>query len=157
MPILVLSARGLEEDKVKALDCGADDYLSKPFGVNELLARIRVLLRHAEKLKFLESDPIIGIRGLVIDRAAHKVTLNGQDLHLTPLEYKLLVLLAAHAGRVITHSQILKEIWGAAYQNDLQYLRVYMASLRRKIEADPAQPSYLLTEPGVGYRLVGPG
>jgi two-component system KDP operon response regulator KdpE len=155
VPIIVLSARGREEDKVTALDAGADDYLTKPFGVNELLARIRVALRHTA-LAGGAAEPVLQVAGLRIDQARREVTLDGRELHLTPLEYRLLVLLGQHAGRVLTHRQILKEVWGPGHVEHTHYLRVYMAQLRRKLEPDPAQPRLLLTEPGVGYRLRDP-
>jgi two-component system KDP operon response regulator KdpE len=152
VPIIVLSARGREEDKVMALDAGADDYLTKPFGVNELLARIRVALRHAA-LAGGAADPVLQVGGLRIDQPRREVTLDGRELRLTPLEYRLLALLAQNAGRVLTHRHILKQVWGPGHVEDTHYLRVYMAQLRRKLEPDPAQPRLLLTEPGVGYRL----
>ncbi len=152
VPILVISARGREVDKVEALDAGADDYLTKPFGVNELLARIRVSLRHAQQSRAAPSL-VLEIGGLRIDLARREVQLEGRELHLTPTEYRLLTLLARNAGRVLTHRQLLREVWGPGSAEQTHYLRVYMAQLRRKIEADPARPGLLLTEPGVGYRL----
>jgi two-component system KDP operon response regulator KdpE len=152
VPIIVISARGREADKVEALDAGADDYLTKPFGVNELLARIRVALRHAQQAGGT-SVPVLEIGGLRLDLARREVTLDGKDLHLTPIEYRLLVLLGKNAGKVLTHRQILKEVWGPGHAEETHYLRVYMAQLRRKIEAEPARPRLLVTEPGVGYRL----
>ncbi|HEX9049356.1 MAG TPA: response regulator [Anaeromyxobacter sp.] len=149
-PIIVLSARGREEDKVNALDAGADDYLTKPFGVNELLARLRVALRHARAApgapQVLEAGP------LRIDLARREVTVDGREIRLTPTEYKLLALLARHAGKVLTHRQILREVWGPN-ATEAHWVRVHMAELRKKIEADPARPRLLVTEPGVGYRL----
>jgi two-component system KDP operon response regulator KdpE len=149
-PIIVLSARGREEDKVNALDAGADDYLTKPFGVNELLARLRVALRHAqaspEQRAVLEAGP------LRIDLARREVTVDGAEVHLTPTEYRVLALLAQHAGKVLTHRQILREVWGPN-ATEAHYVRVQMAELRKKLEADPARPRLLVTEPGVGYRL----
>ena len=153
VPILVLSARGREADKVEALDAGADDYLTKPFGVNELLARMRVAMRHASRAGASKAEPIFSSGALEIDLGKREVRVAGVDIHLTPLEYRLLTLLAQHVGKVLTHRQILKEVWGPPYTNQNHYLRVYMTQLRRKIEADPAQPKLLLTEPGVGYRL----
>lgn len=152
VPIIVISARGREADKVEALDAGSDDYLTKPFGVNELLARIRVALRHADQAAGT-SEPVVEIGPLRIDLAQREVTLGGRELHLTPNEYRLLALLARHPGKVLTHRQILKEVWGPAHAGETHYLRVYMAQLRRKIEVDPARPQLLVTEPSVGYRL----
>jgi two-component system KDP operon response regulator KdpE len=152
-PIIVLSARGREEDKVKALDLGADDYLTKPFGVDELLARIRVALRHAALPPGAVPEPVFEAGGLRVDLAARRVWREDEEIHLTPTEYKLLTTLVRHAGKVLTHRQLLKEVWGANYVNQSHYVRVYLAQLRQKIEADPARPRLLLTEPGVGYRL----
>jgi len=152
-PIIVLSARGREEDKVRALDLGADDYLTKPFGVEELLARIRVALRHAALPPGGAPEPIFEAGDLRVDLAARRVWRAGQEIHLTPTEYKLLTTLVRHAGKVLTHRQLLKEVWGVNYVNQSHYVRVYLAQLRQKIEADPARPRLLLTEPGVGYRL----
>jgi two-component system, OmpR family, KDP operon response regulator KdpE len=152
-PIIVLSARGREEDKVKALDLGADDYLTKPFGVDELLARIRVALRHAALPPGAVPEPVFEAGGLRVDLAARRVWRGQEEVHLTPTEYKLLTTLVRHAGKVLTHRQLLKEVWGANYVNQSHYVRVYLAQLRQKIEADPARPRLLLTEPGVGYRL----
>jgi two-component system, OmpR family, KDP operon response regulator KdpE len=152
VPIIVISARGREADKVLALDAGADDYLTKPFGVNELLARIRVALRHAQQATGA-STPVIDIGPLRIDLARRQVTLDSREVHLTPIQYRLLTLLASNAGKVLTQRQILKEVWGPGHTEETHYLRVYMAQLRRKIEADPARPQLLVTEPGVGYRL----
>jgi two-component system KDP operon response regulator KdpE len=150
-PIIVISARGREADKVEALDAGADDYLTKPFGVNELFARIRVALRHASAVE--SGEPVFTMGPLSIDLARREVLLNGALVHLTPIEYRLLVNLARNAGKVMTHRQLLKEVWGPGHADQTQYLRVYMASLRRKIETDPARPKLLETELGVGYRL----
>lgn len=156
VPIVVLSARGQEKDKVAALDAGADDYLTKPFGVGELLARMRVALRRASHI-------VDGIQAqgasfetgdLKVDLASRQVFIAGKEIHLTPIEYKLLTTLIRHVGKVLTHSFLLKDVWGPGYSQDVQYLRVFMAGLRRKIEANPAQPKYLTTEQGVGYRLV---
>jgi two-component system KDP operon response regulator KdpE len=151
-PIIVISARGKEQDKVTALDIGADDYLTKPFSVPELLARIRVALRHAGAPDN-GAEPVFEAGPLKVDRARRVVTRNGEELHLTPTEYKLLTTLVRHAGKVITHRQLLKEVWGQNAINQTHYLRVYMAQLRHKIEADPARPRLLTTESGVGYRL----
>jgi two-component system KDP operon response regulator KdpE len=152
-PIIVLSARGREEDKVKALDLGADDYLTKPFGVEELLARIRVALRHAATPAGAAPEPVFQSGDLKVDLPSRRVWRAGEEIHLTPTEYKLLVTLVRHSGKVLTHRQLLKEVWGANYVNQAHYVRVYLAQLRQKIEADPARPRLLLTEPGVGYRL----
>ena len=152
-PIIVLSARGREEDKVRALDLGADDYLTKPFGVEELLARIRVALRHAALPPGTGPGPVFEAGDLRVDLAARRVSRAGQEIHLTPTEYKLLTTLVRHAGKVLTHRQLLKEVWGSNYLNQSHYVRVYLGQLRQKIEADPARPRLLLTEPGVGYRL----
>jgi two-component system KDP operon response regulator KdpE len=152
VPVIVISARGREADKVEALDAGADDYLTKPFGVNELLARIRVALRHAGAAG-TEPTPVLEIGPLRIDLAHRDVTLDGREVHLTPIEYRLLTLLARNAGKVLTHRQLLKEVWGPGHDDQTHYLRVYMAQLRRKIEANPTRPRLLGTEPGVGYRL----
>jgi two-component system KDP operon response regulator KdpE len=152
-PIIVISARGREEDKVAALDAGADDYLTKPFGVNELLARMRVALRHAQTDRGGATPPVLEFGTLRVDLVRREVTLAGKEVHLTPIEYKLLVLLAQNAGKVLTHRQILKEVWGPSYANQTHYVRVHMAELRKKIEGDPARPKLLVTEPGVGYRL----
>jgi two-component system KDP operon response regulator KdpE len=149
-PIIVLSARGREEDKVNALDAGADDYLTKPFGVNELLARLRVALRHAQATP--SGDPVLEAGPLRVDLARREVTVDGRDIRLTPTEFKLLALLARHAGKVLTHRQILKEVWGPN-ASEAHWVRVHMAELRKKVEPDPARPRLLVTEPGVGYRL----
>ena len=153
VPIIVISARGREEDKVEALDAGADDYLTKPFGVNELLARIRVAFRHVEQSSGEKPTPLIDIGGLHIDLDKREVLVDGKEVHLTPIEYKLLVLLAKNAGKVLTHRQILKEVWGPAYAGQSHYVRVRMAELRKKIEADGTRPKLFVTEPGVGYRI----
>jgi two-component system KDP operon response regulator KdpE len=153
VPVIVLSARSAEEKKVEALDAGADDYLTKPFGIPELLARIRVHLRrrHAPAGPDL---PVFGFGAVVLDLAARNVTRDGQPLHLTPIEFRLLATLARHAGRVLTHTQLLREVWGPGHAERSHYLRVYMGHLRQKIEADPARPVHIITETGVGYRLV---
>jgi two-component system KDP operon response regulator KdpE len=149
-PIIVLSARGREEDKVNALDSGADDYLTKPFGVNELLARLRVALRHARA--GTEQGPVIEAGPLRIDLARREVTVSGREVRLTPTEYRVLALLAQHAGKVLTHRQILREVWGPN-ATEAHYVRVQLAELRKKLEVDPARPRLLVTEAGVGYRL----
>jgi two-component system, OmpR family, KDP operon response regulator KdpE len=156
MPIIVLSARGRETEKVGALDAGADDYLTKPFSVGELLARMRVALRHAVQLPGEVGDPVFTLDGLCVDLARRQVFVADKEVHLTPIEYRLLTTLTRHAGQVITHRQLLKEVWGPDSVSETHYLRVYMAQLRRKIETDPAQPRFLLTEPGIGYRLASP-
>jgi two-component system KDP operon response regulator KdpE len=159
-PIIVLSARGQESDKVAALDEGADDYLTKPFGAQELLARIRVALRHAALPADAEPRPVFVAGDLRVDLLRRQVFRGSQEVHLTPTEYKLLAALIRHAGRVSTHRQLLQEVWGAGYVDQTHYLRVYMAQLRQKLEADSTRPRLLTTEPGVGYRLredVAPG
>jgi two-component system, OmpR family, KDP operon response regulator KdpE len=151
-PVIVLSARDREDDKVIALDVGADDYLTKPFGTSELLARIRVALRHARGLKATD-DPILAIGPIRIDQARHEVTVDDEPVHLTPIEFRLLALLGRHAGKVLTHRQLLHEVWGPRNTHQTHYLRVHMAALRRKLEVDPARPRWLTTEAGIGYRL----
>lgn len=153
-PILVLSARERETDKVAALDLGADDYLTKPFGIGELLARLRVMQRHLAQRETAAESPRVEIGDVVLDLAARRVQRDGADVHLTPIEYQLLATLARHRGKVLTHRQLLREVWGAAHTESPQYLRIYMRTLRKKIEADPARPKWLLTETGVGYRLL---
>jgi two-component system, OmpR family, KDP operon response regulator KdpE len=154
VPILVLSARGQEADKIAALDGGADDYVSKPFGVGEVLARLRVLLRHAERTVRDVDEETYEAGDLHVDLAHRRVAVKGEDVHLTPIEYRLLTTLVKHAGKVLTHRQLLKEVWGRPYSDQPHYLHVYMGQLRRKIERDAARPRHLLTEPGVGYRLA---
>jgi two-component system KDP operon response regulator KdpE len=153
VPIIVISAREQEEDKIKALDAGADDYLTKPFGAGELLARIRVALRHKTLLHAVQKEPVFILDDLRVDLTARQVFLNEKEIHLTPIEYRLLTVLIKNAGKVVTHTQLLKEVWGPVYGSQTQYLRVYMTQLRRKLEADPARPKFLINEPGVGYRL----
>jgi two-component system KDP operon response regulator KdpE len=151
-PVIVISARDREDDKVRALDAGADDYLTKPFGTNELLARIRVALRHARAQR-APDDPVLEVGAIRVDQGRHEVTVDGKQVHLTPTEYRLLALLARNAGKVLTHRQLLQEVWGPRNTHQTHYLRVHMAALRRKVEADPARPRWIATEPGVGYRL----
>ncbi|AMM16878.1 two-component system response regulator [Burkholderia sp. PAMC 28687] len=153
-PVIVLSARTHEDAKVAALDAGADDYLTKPFGVSELLARIRVQLRRRNRGGQQET-PQVRFGTVTVDLSERRVTRDGAQIHLTPIEYRLLTTLARHAGRVITHQQLLREVWGPAYVENQHYLRVYMGHLRHKLEADPTQPLHILTETGVGYRLAG--
>jgi two-component system KDP operon response regulator KdpE len=153
VPIIVLSARGQESDKVTALDAGADDYLTKPFSVDELLARLRVALRHAARISREPGEPMFALGDLRVDLARRQVYIAEQQVHLTPIEYKLLTTLVRYAGRVVTHRQLLQEGWGPGHTEASHYLRVYMGQLRHKLEADPARPRYLVTEPGVGYRL----
>jgi two-component system KDP operon response regulator KdpE len=152
-PIIVLSARGREQDKVAALDLGADDYLTKPFGVEELLARIRVALRHASLGPGDVPEPVFEVGELKVDLTQRQVFRAGQEIHLTPTEYKLLATLVRHAGKLLTHRQLLQEVWGSNFVTQNHYLRIYMMQLRQKIEPDPARPRLLLTEPGVGYRF----
>jgi two-component system KDP operon response regulator KdpE len=155
-PILVVSARGRETDKVEALDAGADDYLTKPFGLQELLARLRVALRHAARAAGEPEEGTVTLGPLHVDFTRREVSIDGRGVHLTPIEWSLLALLSRHAGRVLTHRQILREVWGGAPGHQTHTVRVHMASLRRKLEADPARPRLLLTEPSVGYRLRDP-
>lgn len=151
MPIIVISARGKEEDKIKALDLGADDYLTKPFGVGELLARIRVALRHSARTE--SGGSLFAMGSVRVDLARRQVHKDESEVHLTPIEYKLLTTLIKYEGRVITHRQLLKEVWGPNSSEQTQYLRVYMGQLRHKLEDNPSRPRFLTTEPGVGYRL----
>ena len=152
-PIIVLSARNQERDKVDALDAGADDYLTKPFGTAELLARLRVALRHAIQATQGSDEPVFTSGDLRVDQAHRHVFVGAREVHLTPIEYKLLLVLVQHAGKVVTRKQLLHDVWGPSYVDEMHYLRVYMGQLRHKLEADPTRPRYLLTEPGVGYRL----
>ncbi len=153
VPVVVLSARSLETDKIAALDAGADDYLTKPFGLGELLARIRVALRHANP-SGAEAAETFAAGGLRVDFGKRTVTVGDHQVHLTPIEFRLLSVLIRNAGRVLTHRQLLKEVWGPAYVDRSHYLRVYMGQLRHKLEADPTRPRFLLTEAGVGYRFM---
>jgi two-component system KDP operon response regulator KdpE len=154
VPVIVLSARGQERDKVTALDAGADDYVSKPFSAGELLARIRVALRHTAGASHEGGEAAFRVGELHVDQLRRHVTVRGAEVRLTPIEYKLLTTLVRHAGKVVTHQQLLREVWGPTHDNQAHYVRVYMAHLRHKLEAEPARPRYLLTEPGVGYRLA---
>jgi two-component system, OmpR family, KDP operon response regulator KdpE len=151
VPIIVVSVRGQEAEKIAALDRGADDYVTKPFGMGELLARIRAALRH--RLQADVEEPVFHAGGLIVDLVKRVVTVDGQEVKLTPKEYDLLRVLVTHAGKVITHQQLLREVWGPGSVYETHYLRVYIGQLRQKLEPDPAQPRYLLTESGVGYRL----
>ena len=153
MPIIVISAREQEQDKIKALDLGADDYLTKPFNAGELLARVRVALRHAATPGLGPQAPVFFLQNLRVDLAQRQVFLDEKEVHLTPIEYKLLTVLIRHAGKVVTHRQLLTEVWGVAHADEVQYLRVYMTQLRHKLERDPARPRFFLNEPGIGYRL----
>jgi two-component system, OmpR family, KDP operon response regulator KdpE len=154
VPVIVLSARAQETDKVAALDAGADDYVTKPFGVGELLARLRVALRRTARSE--EGSQVFESGALKVDLAARRVQVGEGEVHLTPIEYRLLTVLVRHAGKVLTHRQLLKEVWGPSHIEHSHYLRIYMAQLRKKLEEDPAQPRFLLTEAGVGYRLAVP-
>jgi two-component system KDP operon response regulator KdpE len=154
VPIIVLSARGQEQDKVAALDAGADDYVSKPFGAGELMARIRVALRHTTGASHEGGEASFKVGDLQVDLVRRHVSMGGHEIRLTPIEYKLLTTLVQHAGKVVTHQQLLREVWGPTHTDQAHYVRVYMAHLRHKLEAEPARPRYLLTEPGVGYRLA---
>jgi two-component system, OmpR family, KDP operon response regulator KdpE len=154
VPIIVVSARGKEQDKVIALDAGADDYLTKPFGVAELMARVRVAMRHASVANKESGVPVFDVGNLHVNLAEREVLLDGKRLHLTPNEFRLLSVLVKHAGKVLTHRQLLREVWGPGSSEETHYLRVYVNQLRLKLEANPARPQYLLTESGVGYRLV---
>lgn len=149
-PIIILSVRDQENDKIAALDAGADDYLTKPFGTGELMARIRVAVRRSARQV---DEPVFEVDDLKVDLARRLVTQNGQEVELTPTEYDILRVLVQHAGRVLTHRQLLREVWGEVYETETHLLRVNMSNLRRKIEPDPNQPHYIVTEPGVGYRL----
>ena len=151
-PVIILSAREKEKDKIRALDAGANDYLTKPFSAGELLARIRVALRH-QGIKAGLSEPVFVLDTLRVDLAKRRVFLKEAEIHLTPIEYKLLSYLVKNAGKVITHRQLLEEVWGPAYANQVHYVRIYMGMLRHKLEEDPSRPRFFINEPGVGYRL----
>ena len=153
VPIVVLSARGQERDKIQALDAGADDYVTKPFSMGELLARMRVALRHRARVQSSAESTVLEAANLRVDLERRQVTVDEELVRLTPIEYRLLSTMARHAGKVLTHEFLLREVWGPGYTSQHHYLRVYMAQLRHKIEAEPARPRLLLTEPGVGYRL----
>jgi two-component system KDP operon response regulator KdpE len=153
VPIVVLSARGKDADKIAGLDAGADDYLTKPFSVGELMARIRVALRHVTPAGPSAEEPVFQVGDLRMDFGKRQVWVRDAEVHLTPIEHNLLGVLVRHAGKVLTHQQLLKQVWGAGSAEQSHYLRIYMHQLRRKLEKDPARPEYLLTEPGVGYRL----
>ena len=153
VPIIVISARGQEDDKIKALDAGADDYLTKPFGAGELLARIRVALRHRVMLQSGQKEPEFTLGDLRVDMAKRLVFLKDTKIHLTPIEYRILTVLIKNADKVVTHSYLLNEVWGPNNIGQIEYVRVFMAQLRHKIEENPAQPKFLINEPGVGYRL----
>ena len=157
MPIIVLTARGRDDDKVRALDAGADDYVTKPFSMPELLARLRAALRRHTRLESGGADSVVEVGPLRIDLPRRHVTLDGTEITLTPIEYRLLTTLARQAGRVLTRESLLREVWGPGHATQHHYLRVYMAQLRHKIEADPARPKLLLTETGVGYRMAEHG
>lgn len=154
VPIIVLSARGQEPDKIKALDIGADDYLSKPFGIGELLARMRVALRHRARVDRDSPESTLTVGDLHVDLGRRRVLVGDAEIHLTPIEYRLLATLVRYAGKVVTHRQLLHDVWGPNAADQSHYLRVYMAHLRHKLEKDPARPRYLVTEPRVGYRLL---
>ncbi len=155
MPILVLSAVGEEEQKVRALEAGADDYITKPFGTRELVARLRAALRRSERVAGEDGQPTIAAEGLEIDLAAHAVRREGEPVHLTPIEFELLRVLAQNRGRLMTHKALLTEVWGPGYVDDMQALRTHIARLRGKIEPPGGRPRYILTDPGVGYRFSG--
>ncbi|QRM34395.1 winged helix-turn-helix domain-containing protein [Microvirga sp. VF16] len=152
VPIIVLSARDREAEKIAALDLGADDFVNKPFGMGELMARLRTALRHRMQRK--GETPVVSVGGLEIDVPRRRVAWQGTEVNLSPKEFDLLAFLAGHAGKVVTHKQILTAVWGAAHDNDTQYLRVYVGQLRQKIEPNPSDPRFILTEPGIGYRLL---
>ena len=152
MPIIVLSALGEEDDKVQALEAGADDYVTKPFGARELVARLNAALRRAGTGS---DEPTIALDGLEVDLRARDVRRDGKSIHLSPIEFDLLRVLAQNRGRLVTHRQLLQEVWGPAYGDETHYLRVHVAHIRSKIEHDPSRPRYVITEPGVGYRLLG--
>ncbi|MBF0477084.1 MAG: response regulator [Deltaproteobacteria bacterium] len=153
-PIIIISARGKEQDKIDGLDAGADDYLIKPFSVGELAARMRVALRHALNVGSKKDESAFQTGEVRVDLAGRQVWVAEEEVHLTPIEFKLLLVMIKHAGKVVTHRQLLKEVWGQAGSDQSHYLRIYVHQLRHKLEPDPARPTYLRTEPGVGYRLI---
>ncbi|MBP1917991.1 response regulator [Youngiibacter multivorans] len=153
IPIIVVSAHDQDHDKVEALDAGADDYLTKPFSIKELLARIRVIFRHFDVTK-KDIPAVYKVGDLEIDMEKHKVTLEGKEIHFTPMEYAVLTLLVRNAGKVLTHKYILREVWGSDLESDMQSVRVFMANIRRKLEQNPTKPRYILTEVGIGYRFA---
>jgi two-component system KDP operon response regulator KdpE len=155
MPIIVLSARQPERDKIAALDAGADDYVTKPFGIGELLARLRVALRHGARTG--EGEVQLQLGPVMIDLVSRRALRDGHEIHLTPIEFRVVAALAAHLGLVVTHKQLLTEVWGPAYANNTHYLRIYLKQIRDKLEVDPMRPRHFLTEAGVGYRLVSEG
>ncbi len=150
LPIIVLSVREREADKINALDAGADDYLTKPFGIGELMARLRVAVRRTAQL---EPEPVFSLEGLMVDLAHRRVTAQEREVQLTPTEYDLLRVLVLNAGKVLTHRQLLRQVWGLGYEDEMHLLRVNISNLRRKIEPEPSRPYFIVTEPGVGYRL----
>lgn len=152
MPIIILTARDQEQEKISALDAGADDYITKPFGIGELMARLRVCLR---RIAASDNEPVLRCGGLAVDLLQRRVTVDDREIKLTPTEYELIKFMIQHAGRVLTHKQLLKAGWGNSYGEDTHYIRIYISQLRRKIEQDPAQPHYIVTESGIGYRLMG--
>jgi two-component system, OmpR family, KDP operon response regulator KdpE len=153
VPVVVLSARSTSDEKVEALDAGADDYVTKPFEMNELMARIRAAVRRRKAASGADRAPVVTTGAFAVDLAAGVVTRDGQQVRLTPTEYHLLEVLARHVGRLVPQQQLLREVWGPGYEKETHYLRVYVAQLRRKLEPDPSLPRYLITEPGIGYRL----
>src|ERR1700693_2643684 len=153
LPIIILSARGQDQDKIRALDLGADDYLTKPFSAGELLARIRVGLRHSAVQGAGQQEPVFTFDNLKVDLSKRQVFLDDKEIHMTPIEYRLLNVLVRNAGKVITHTQLLREVWGPQYVDQISYLRVYMTQLRHKLEKDPTRPRFFINEPGIGYRL----
>jgi two-component system, OmpR family, KDP operon response regulator KdpE len=153
LPILVLSAVGDEREKVRALDAGADDYVTKPFGTEELLARLRAVMRRGAEEG---NEPKVSVGDLVIDLAGRSVSRNGDEVHLTPIEFDLLRVLATHRGKLVTQRQLLHEVWGPGYEDETHYLRVHFAHIRSKLEPEPSQPRYVITEPGIGFRLREP-